>query len=161
MVQMSLWSMTSNSPEDSVTSLVAIVLLACAGAEALGLTPLIVTTLAGPGGLSPGDAGRCVSAEGLGNLVGLGAVLWIGRRIGQHAVATLALSLIIVANMACFGAHNLATYAACRLVSGVGEGLAMSAYGMLASTRQPTRNYAINSMCSVVLVALGGTAATA
>jgi predicted MFS family arabinose efflux permease len=161
MVQMSLWSMTSNSPEDSVPSLVAIVLLACAGAEALGLTPLIVTTLAGPGGLSPADAGRCVSAEGLGNLVGLGAVLWIGGRIGRRSVATLALSLIIVANMACFGAHSLATYAVCRLVSGVGEGLAMSAYGMLASTRQPTRNYAINSMCSVVLVALGGTAATA
>ena len=151
----------SNSPDDSVTGLVAVVLLACAGAEALGLTPLIVTTLAGAGGLSPADAGRCVSAEGLGNLVGLGAVLWLGRRLGQRAIATVALSLIVAANVACFGAQGFATYAACRLVSGVGEGFAMSAYGMLASTRQPTRNYAINSFCSVTLVALGGAAAAA
>jgi predicted MFS family arabinose efflux permease len=149
----------SNSPEDSALDLVAIVLLACAGAEALGLTPLIVTTLTSDAALTPVNAGRCVSAEGLGNLIGLGAVLWLGGRIGPRSVATLALSLIIAANMACYGAQSFAGYAACRLMSGVGEGLAMSAYGMLASTRQPTRNYAINSMCSVVLVALGGAAA--
>jgi predicted MFS family arabinose efflux permease len=151
----------SESPEVSAMRLVAIILLACAGAQALGLTPLIVTTLTGGGALSPLDAGRCVSAEGLGNLMGLGAVLWIGKRIGQRTVAHLALALIIAANVGCVGAQSFATYVACRLTSGVGEGLAMSAYGMLASTRQPTRNYAINSMCAVVLVALGGAAAAA
>jgi predicted MFS family arabinose efflux permease len=151
--------MTPRVPRDSVTALLAIILLASAGAESMGLAPLIVSTLTAQGGLSAAQAGQCLSAENAGNVVGALIIILGAERLRRRSIAILALLLIAGGNAGCWaGGGGFGMYAATRCLAGLGGGLAMSAYGMLAGTRQATRNYAINSMCSVVLVALGGAA---
>jgi predicted MFS family arabinose efflux permease len=141
---------------DSVLALAAIILLACAGAESLGLAPLIVSALTEQAGFSAEEAGRCVSAEGAGNLFGALIVILFARRVSQRSMATWALMIIMAGNVGCLWAASFGGYVTLRLIAGVGGGLATSAYGMLAGTRQATRNYAINSMSSVLLVAVSG-----
>jgi len=122
----------------------------------LGLAPLIVSALTQQAGLSAEQAGRCISAEGAGNLCGAVIVVLAARRVSQRAMATWALIIIMAGNAGCLGAASFGGYFMFGLIAGVDGGLATSAYGMLAGTRQATRNYAINSMSSVLLVAVSG-----
>jgi len=75
--------MTPRGSSDSLATLAAIILLACAGAESLGLAPFIVSVLTTVAHLTTEQAGQCVSAEFAGNVLGALCVVALAGRSGK------------------------------------------------------------------------------
>jgi MFS transporter, DHA1 family, inner membrane transport protein len=137
---------------DSAWRSLPVMLLAFAGVFSQGLAPLIVHGLADYAGLTTSQAGLCVAAEMAGSTFGIAAVLFLLGKTSRHRVASLALGAVIAGNMLCIVAGSAAAYMGARFVAGVGCGLTTSAFGIMATTGRPARNFAIFSGASVVLM---------
>jgi predicted MFS family arabinose efflux permease len=68
----------------------------------------------------------------------------------------LALSTIIAGNLLCLTAVTYLHFAGMRFLAGVGCGFSTAAFGMLAATRFPDRNFAIFSGGTVIAIAAFG-----
>ena len=79
--------------------------------------------------------------------------------MSRPQIALAALLLVMGGNLLCVPAHGFFAYAGARFIGGIGCGLTTSAYGDLATTLRPERNFAILSGATVVLTsALGAIA---
>jgi predicted MFS family arabinose efflux permease len=123
--------------------LAAVMLLAGAGTFSTGLAPLLVNGLATFCGLSVTEAGTCIGAEMAGNGVGGALVLALVNVVPQRSLGAAALVAIIAGNLLCLRAFTFGELAAARLLAGIGCGLTLVAFGMLAATRRPQRNFSI------------------
>lgn len=133
---------------------VPVMLLAFAGVFSQGLAPFIVHGIADHAGLTTSQAGLCVGAEMAGSTVGIAAVLFLLGKASRSRVALLALGAVIVGNVACMFAASAAAFMGSRFIAGVGCGLTTSAFGIMATTGRPARNFAIFSGATVVLMSV-------
>jgi predicted MFS family arabinose efflux permease len=138
--------------------LAAVMALAIVGNLSVGLAPFIVEGL-GHAGLTSAQAGLCISAEMLGFVLGSAALLFWFFNVSRPQIALAALLLVIGGNLLCLPAHGFFTYAGARFIAGIGCGLTTSAYGDLATTLRPERNFAILSGATVVLTSAFGAVA--
>jgi predicted MFS family arabinose efflux permease len=139
-------------------AIAAVMALAIVGNLSVGLAPFIVEGL-GHAGLTSAQAGLCISAEMLGFVLGSAALLLRFFNVGRPQIALAALLLVIGGNLLCLPAHGFLTYAGARFIAGIGCGLTTSAYGDLATTLRPERNFAILSGATVVLTSAFGSIA--
>jgi len=129
-------------------------LLGAAGSLSLGLAPIIVAALSGPGGLTTGAAGQCISAEMAGSFIGAALAIFRAHRFTCRSVALIALLIIFGGNLASDPTRSFQYMIIARFVAGLGCGLTTAAYGMLAATSRPTRNFALYAVFAVLVVAV-------
>jgi MFS transporter, DHA1 family, inner membrane transport protein len=127
-------------------------LMAFAGVLSQGLIPFIVRSLTVYAHLTPSQAGLCASAEMGGSALGIAAVLFLLARLSRRRLACAALSAVIAGNLLCIAASSILGYLSARFLAGVGCGLTTAAFGMIATTSRPARNFALFSGSSVVLM---------
>jgi MFS transporter, DHA1 family, inner membrane transport protein len=137
---------------ESPQKLLAIMLMAFAGVLSQGLIPFIVRALTGYAHLTASQAGLCAGAEMGGSALGIAAVLFLLGKMSRRRLAGGALLAVIAGNLLCMGASSVATYCGARFFAGVGCGLTTAAFGMIATTSRPARNFALFSGASVVLM---------
>jgi len=141
-------------PREPATALIAMMLLGATGSLSLGLAPLIVTALSGAGGLTPAQAGQCISAEMAGSVLGTAITILKAQSFARRGIAIVALLIVISANLICIVASDFTGIITSRFIAGIGCGLTTAAYGMLASSNRPTRNFATYAVFAVLIVAL-------
>jgi predicted MFS family arabinose efflux permease len=136
--------------------LAALILLGAAGALSLGLAPLIVSALSAGPGLSIPQAGSCVSSEQLGAGLGTVLVLFLLGKVRLRRLGTMALLFIIAGNLLSLVFSSFFALWAARLLAGIGCGLTAAAYGSLATTAAPERNFAIYNGAVIITVSACG-----
>jgi len=77
-------------------------------------------------------------------------LLWNQRR---RPLILIALLTVISGNLLCLAATGFSFYMGVRFLAGIGCGLMTQAYGILAASRRPERNFAITSAATLVFVA--------
>jgi predicted MFS family arabinose efflux permease len=87
-----------------------------------------------------------------GSALGIAAVLFLLGKTPRRRVALLALLGVIAGNGLCIVANSPLSYMGARFIAGVGCGLTTSAFGILATSKRPARNFAIFSGASVALM---------
>jgi DHA1 family inner membrane transport protein len=142
---------------DQPAKLLAAMLLAFAGVLSQGVAPFIVSALTEYARLTAKQAGLVMGAEMAGSAIGVLCVLFVLARLSRPRLAVIALLAVIAGNLLCVAASSPLQYCASRLVAGFGCGLTTSAFGIIATTNRPARNFAIFSGCSVVLMSLAQT----
>jgi predicted MFS family arabinose efflux permease len=146
--------------DESAQSLLSVMLLGLAGVLSQGMAPFIVSGLTRWGGFRSSQAGLCVSAEMTGSAIGNVVVLFALTRFNRRYLGIIALLTIIAGNVLCAAASSYVAIMGARFLAGVGCGLTTAAFGMLAATRLPVRNFAIFSGSAVVITAAFGSVAS-
>ena len=131
---------------------VPVMLLAFAGLFSQGLAPFIVHGMTDYAGLTASQGGLCIGAEMAGSTLGIAAVLLLLGKTSRQSVALLALGGVIAGNLLCIAANSPLAYMGARFLAGMGCGLTTSAFGIMATTGRPARNFAVFSGASVVLM---------
>jgi MFS transporter, DHA1 family, inner membrane transport protein len=143
---------TDTAPSDRPARLFAIMAMAFAGVLSQGLIPFIVRGLTSYAHLNASQAGLCASAEMAGSAVGIASVLFLLGRLARRRLGSAALLAVMAGNLLCIGASSLLAYCSARFLAGVGCGLTTAAFGMIATTSRPARNFALFSGSAVVLM---------
>jgi predicted MFS family arabinose efflux permease len=126
--------------------------MAFAGVLSQGLIPFIVRGLTSYAHLTASEAGLCAGAEMGGSAVGIAAVLFLLGQLTRRRLAGVSLLAVMAGNLLCIGASSLLAYCGARFLAGLGCGLTTAAFGMIATTSRPARNFALFSGSSVVLM---------
>ena len=137
---------------DRPLRLFAVMLIAFAGVLSQGLIPFIVRGLTGYAHLSTSQAGLCAGAEMGGSALGIAAVIFLLGQVSRRRLASGALLAVMAGNLLCIGASSVLAYCSARFLAGMGCGLTTAAFGMIATTSRPARNFALFSGSSVVLM---------
>lgn len=143
----------------STAGVVGLIPCAAAGSLSMGIAPFIVTGLSTYSSLSTSRAGLCVSAEMAGEVAAAAYMLLLLKGAGLRRLTVAALALVIAGNLACLAASGFPTYMATRLIAGLGCGLTLVAYGPIAATRTPERNFALLNCANILLAAACGACA--
>ncbi len=139
--------------DDRLTELAATMAMAVAANLSIGLAPFIVNALSAHAGITPTQAGLCISAEMLGSVVGVVALLVCTFKVRRRPVAVVSLLLLAGGNLLCLLASSFPTFLAARFIAGIGSGLTTFTYALLATTRHPERNFAILSAATIASTA--------
>jgi predicted MFS family arabinose efflux permease len=138
-------------PEPSALALVTVQCVLVAGTLSFGVFPLLVDGLVRLAHYDVQSAGLSVTAEMLGQSIGAASALVIGRRIGSRRIVIAALLFIIVGNALTVGVYSLFKWLlVLRALAGIGCGLTVVCIGLLATTKQADRNFAIFNMATLV-----------
>lgn len=137
-----------NTELNSYRGLISLIFPATVAIMLPFLSPVVVGGLVDASGWSEKDAGLLVSTEiGVFAWAALSGLLWLNR-IPWKWASLLGSSLLLVANLASLLFHESHTgLQISRAVSGAGSGILIAlAYGSLARTTKPHRNYGFFSM---------------
>jgi predicted MFS family arabinose efflux permease len=141
---------------DSCPGLLSIIIPATVAIMMPFLSPVVVGGLVDTGGWTEKDAGLLVSTE-MGVLAwsGLAGLLWLNR-MSWKLVSVLAISLMLVGNLASvFFYQSGEALLISRTIAGAGAGtLTALAYGSLARSAKPHRNYGLYSMSQMSMAML-------
>jgi len=141
--------------EPSTLALVAIECVLVVGSLSFGVFPLLVDGLVRLAHYDVQSAGLSVTAEMLGQSVGAAGALLIVRRVGSRQVVMAALAFIIIGNGLTVGVYSFFRWLlVLRAVAGIGCGLTVVCIGLLATTKQADRNFAIFNTANLVGCAL-------
>lgn len=133
------------SPDHPLCAAAGIVLLA-AGAQLVAIQPIFVQALVEQGGLSPPAAGYALSAEMSAIAASTIAVALYVRRLPWRRVLALALSLMVLGNLASIAAvGHLELLLAARVATGLGAGLVVPlGFATLGRTAAADRNFGLS-----------------
>lgn len=145
----------------SIGGLAAVMMLAGAGTLSTGLAPLLVSGLVTFSALDVTQAGTCIGAEMAGMGFGGALVLALGSCVRQRTLAIAALVAIVVGNLLCLKCSTFLEFATARTLAGIGCGLTLAAFGMLAATDSPQRNFAIYNGLIIATIAIAAACAPA
>lgn len=134
-------------------TLASLALAELAGAYSILVMPFILAAMMEGVRLSEAVAGRFVSLELLGMMLG-SAVVTLGLRSGRSLRSTLAIgaAVIVLANVVCTLHVTPLVAGIARFVAGTGEGAAMAAAAAaVCATVNPHRVYSVIGMVSAVV----------
>lgn len=141
--------------EPSALALVAIQCVLAVGSLSFGVFPLLVDGFVRLAHLDARSAGLCITAEMVGQSVGAAGALALVRWVGSRQVVIASLVLMIVGNGLTIGVPSSFRWLlVLRAVAGAGCGLTVICIGLLATTKQAARQFAIFNAATLVTCAL-------
>ncbi len=149
----------SNSAAGSGTEATEVAILlwaAAAGTSFFTLAPTLVGALIDHLRLSVHEVGLITSGELAGSALGSALVLVYGRLFSARVILATSLVIVGICNLATAAAHHFVTIALCRVVAGLGAGLAFSVVNAAAArARKPGLMFAAISVVQMVFGVAG------
>jgi predicted MFS family arabinose efflux permease len=130
-------------------SVAALVALGVAGASVFLAMPVVVAALS-MSGLTDGQVGRFSSIQLFCMSIGCALSLWLGRRFDARSLAILALTTLLLSDVASALLESYSAFLFIRALAGVAAGVAISTTtAALARTRTPDRNFGWFLLCQI------------
>lgn len=126
--------------DTSVAKLPSAIAMVVVGMAALGLQPVLVSTLISKCHLSADTAGYIAACEAFGLTATNTMAIFVGSKFDWRRMCTLGLILTIVGNLGCLLSYSGVSLGAFRLIAGLGEGIVVSrGYAVASVVKEPGR----------------------